>query len=128
MLPTLILALAQALPSAQAPTPTVPVKDLLHLPPPVSEAELKQILTLLTDVDDHALAEDGQLIAYATDAEQALLREAGIPFAVQIEDLTAFYADRLAADLRGRTLSVGSMGGWRTLAEIEQMRQAYGNG
>jgi hypothetical protein len=120
MIPTLLLALAQALPGAQAPAPTAPVKDLLHLPPPVSDAELRQVLTLLTDVDDHALAEDGQLIAYATDAEQALLREAGIPFAVQIEDLTAFYADRLAADLRGRTLSVGSMGGWRTLAEIEQ--------
>jgi hypothetical protein len=95
-----------------------PVKDLIHVPVP-SAAAYRSLQTLLTDVDDHhAVAREGYAIAYATDAEQAALTAAGIGFAVQIEDLQAHYAARAAAELGPRGPGVGSMGGFRTLAEI----------
>ncbi len=112
----LSLALGQGAPPAQ------PVKDLVQVPV-ANAAEFRQLNELLSDVDDHhAVAGSGLAIAYATDAEQALLAEAGIAFEVQIEDLQGHYARRAATELGqvGIAASVGSMGGFRTLAEIEQ--------
>ncbi len=95
-----------------------PVKDLLKVPVH-SAAEYRALVTLLSDVDDHhAVARTGEAIAYASDAEQALLRNAGIAFRVEIEDLQSFYAARAAAEAGPRGPGVGSMGGFRTLAEI----------
>lgn len=95
-----------------------PVKDLIHVPL-ASAAEYRALATLLSDVDDHhPAARDGFAIAYATDAEQRALDAAGVAFEVRIEDLGAWYAARAAADLGPRGPGVGSMGGFRTLAEI----------
>lgn len=111
---------------AQATPPQPQVKDLVKIPV-ADAAEFQALHALLTDIDDHqAVAMSGEATAYATDAEQQLLAAAGIPFEVQIEDLQAYYAERAAADLaaqQGGVLTggpVGSMGGFRTLAEIEQ--------
>lgn len=106
-----------------------PIKDLVHVPVQ-SHAELQTIHTLCSDVDDHhPVAMSGHAVVFATDAEQEALAEAGIAFTVEQEDLTAFYAERAAADLartqgqqqsRGTGAVVGgSMGGFKTLAEIE---------
>jgi len=119
MLSLLLLTLLQN-PTPAAPLPAAEVVDLIHLAPPGNAAELELWRSLLHDIDDHALAEGGQLIAYASDREQASLAAAGIPFAVEIEDLSGFYADRAAANRGQGRAPVGSMGGFRTLAEIEQ--------
>lgn len=110
----------------QGPVEPQPVKDLVHVP--VADAEeFQRLQRLCTDVDDHhATAMAGFAIVYATDAEQDLLADAGVPFTVAQEDLQAFYAQRAAADLaemesQGRASAAigGSMGGFKTLAEIE---------
>jgi len=116
---TLSLGLAQG--ALQQP----PIKDLLKIP--VSNVEdYQQLQLLLQDVDDHhAVAMSGEATAYATDAEQAVLLGAGIGFTVEIEDLANFYAERAAVDIaqsqaQGVAAVVGgSMGGFKTLAEIE---------
>ncbi len=119
MLTTLLLL---ALQTGQAtPAPTAEVLDLIHFPRSISAQKAAQYERLLHDIDDHALAEAGQRIAYATDAEQQALKAAGLSFSVQIENLTEYYAARAAADQQqSRLATVGSMGGFRTLAEIEQ--------
>lgn len=116
---TLSLGLAQGTP--QQP----PVKDLLKIPV-ASVEDYQELQRLLEDVDDHhAVAMSGEATAYATDAEQDLLRTAGIAFEIQIEDLASYYAQRAALDLaqtqaQGVAAVVGgSMGGFKTLAEIE---------
>lgn len=111
----------------QGPSDPHPVKDLVHVP--VADAEAYwQIQQLCSDVDDHhATSMAGYAIVFATDAEQDALAKAGIAFTVEQEDLQAFYAQRAAADLaqtqsQGRSTSAvvgGSMGGFKTLAEIE---------
>lgn len=117
ILTTLLLSLSLA---QGAPTVAQPVKDLLQIP--VADAVEYQLLQqLLSDIDDHhASASSGLATAYATDAEQELLRSAGIGFTVVIEDLQDYYAQRAARELgpTAGTASVGSMGGFRTLAEI----------
>jgi carboxypeptidase T len=107
----LFLALPQALLSLQEP------KDLVRIYPN-SAAEFDTLSGLLSDLDDHYRPADGSVIAYATDAEQDSLFSAGISFAVEIEDLSAWYAHRAAQ--AGTRAGVGSMGGFRTLAELEQ--------
>lgn len=116
---TLSLGIAQA-----TPTQT-PVKDLLQIPVASAE-EYQQLQLLLQDVDDHhAVSMSDMATAYATDAEQEVLRAAGIAFEVRIEDLQYYYAKRAALDLaqsqsQGVAAVVGgSMGGFKTLAEIE---------
>jgi hypothetical protein len=112
---TLCLGLAQGVPA------TRPVKDLVKVP--VADATaFRRLQLLLDDVDDHHdVATDGIATVYASDAEQELLRAAAIPFTVEIEDLQSYYSARAASELEqgGARLAVGSMGGFRTLAEIE---------
>lgn len=95
-----------------------PALDLLHVPVR-SPAQLTQLQTLVDDVDEHhpALAA-GYAVVYATAAERAALSRAGIPFRIEIQNLQAWYAARAAADSGQRGGPVGSMGGFRTLAEI----------
>jgi len=95
-----------------------PVKDLIHVPV-ASESEYRALHDQLSDVDDHHSAPSaGYAVAYATDLEQEALAAAGIAFEVRIEDLQSHYAARAAAELGPRGPGVGSMGGFRTLAEI----------
>ncbi|MGB0953053.1 MAG: M14 family metallopeptidase, partial [Planctomycetota bacterium] len=111
----------------QGPSDPQPIKDLVHVPIASAEA-FQQLHQFCTDVDDHhATAMAGYAVVFATDAEQDALAKAGIAFTVEQEDLQAFYAQRAAADLaqmqsqgRGTGAVVGgSMGGFKTLAEIE---------
>lgn len=95
-----------------------PAVDLLRIPVR-GAGDLRRLAALLDDVDDHhpSLAA-GYALAYATDAEQAALFAAGVPYVVQREDLAAWYAARAAADPGARGGAAGSMGGFRTWAEI----------
>lgn len=114
---SLFLALPFALPQAGA-TERQPIKDLVEVEIH-SAAEHDLLSSLCTDVDDHhGFGLHGHAVVYATDAEQALLAQNGFEFEVQIEDLASFYAER--ARLSQSRNSVGSMGGFRTLAEIHQ--------
>ncbi|NQU47977.1 MAG: zinc carboxypeptidase [Planctomycetes bacterium] len=84
-----------------------------------SQAEYDLLTRLVNDVDDHHPVQmTGHATCYLTDAEQAILQQRGFVFDVQIEDLSSFYAERARLD-SGRN-AVGSMGGFRTLAEVEQ--------
>ena len=75
------------------------------------------------DVDDHGAPqrEAGcwRVRANATDEEQALIETLGLQVFVLQEDLGAYYAAR-AAEESGLVGGPGSMGGFRTLAEINQ--------
>ena len=82
--------------------------------------QLSLLLQVARDVDDHRpVTEDGRVTLYADDAEQAYLRGLGFELEVVIENLTRHYAERAAAD-PGLRSAAGSMGGFRTLVEIEQ--------
>lgn len=95
-----------------------PIKDLVEVEIH-SPAEHDLLFELCSDVDDHhGFGLHGHAVVYATDAEQALLAERGFDFEVKIEDLASFYEER--ARLSQSRMSVGSMGGFRTLSEIHQ--------
>ena len=84
-----------------------------------SQAEYDLLTRLVNDVDDHHPVQmTGHATCYLTDAEQAILQQRGFVYEVQIEDLASFYAERARLD-SGRN-AVGSMGGFRTLAEVGQ--------
>jgi len=99
-----------------------PVKDMVEVCVG-DEAEYQLLTQTISDVDDHGapLREAGcwRVRAYATDSEQALLETLGLQVFVLQEDLSAFYAAR-AAEESGLVGGPGSMGGFRTLAEINQ--------
>lgn len=114
---SLLSALAVATPQGDASERPV-VKDLIEVQVH-SDRELDALQQLCHDVDDHhSHAMHDHVVVYATDAEQALLTQRGFDFEVRIEDLASFYAERARLD-QSRN-SVGSMGGFRTLAEIYQ--------
>jgi len=118
LIPSLLL-LAQA---AQAQSPAIekqPIKDLVEVEIS-SAAEYDALLQTCTDVDDHhPYGFHDHAVVYATDAEQLLLAERGFTFEVQIEDLATYYEERARLDSNSR-MSVGSMGGFRTWAEVIQ--------
>ncbi len=95
-------------------------KDLIKLSIQ-TPIELSCLLKIVTDLEE---SHSGLISIYADDAEQANLRAAGFDFHVEIENLSEYYAQRVAMDkqIRRRTATeLGtSMGGFRTLAEIEQ--------
>jgi murein tripeptide amidase MpaA len=114
---SLLLALQIASPQAGAQERQA-IKDLVEVEIH-SPAEHALLLDLCSDVDDHhGFGLHGHAVVYATDAEQALLTERGFEFEVEIEDLASFYEER--ARLSQGRMSVGSMGGFRTLSEIHQ--------
>jgi hypothetical protein len=99
-----------------------PIKDVIEVC--VADVAEYQILTqTISDVDDHNRpirdASCWRARAYATDAEQELLEMMGLQVFVLQEDISAFYAERAAAQ-SGLAGGPGSMGGFRTLAEINQ--------
>jgi len=83
--------------------------------------ELARLLRAARDPDDHRAPRDGRVRIFSDPEEEARLRGMGFALTVLQEDLSAFYAARAAADLEtsGPRLGVGgSMGGFKTLAEI----------
>ena len=113
-----LLALLLACPSAAAPQEP-PVLDLVEVHLRGTD-EWLLLQTLATDLDDHhPPGADGSVWLYADDAEQARLRRAGLRLEVLQEDLASFYAARAAADAGAARGLGGSMGGFKTLAEIE---------
>lgn len=118
MLCTLLLALAASGGPSQAP-----VLDLVEVRVE-SRRDLWLLRELVSDLDPHAARGARESVrVVADDEEQAQLRAAGLDFRVVQEDLTRFYAERAAGDLPPGALGLGagagSMGGFRTLAEME---------
>lgn len=108
-----------AVPQALDPQPqSNPAKDLVEVTLS-GPAEASFLFQVASDPHDHqAVAADGKVHIFADDAEQNYLSSLGFRLRVLQEDLTNFYAERAAADPL-RTVG-GSMGGFKTLAEIEQ--------
>lgn len=132
MFPPLLVALL-VLPQTPA---EAPVQGLVTVAKEALTLELVRAL----DLDLAALTRDGRVEIVADAHDRAALRDAGIPFEVEHEDLAAFYASRLTsggAARAGGTLGSwltpafgsGSMGGYYTFAEIvavlDQIHAAY---
>lgn len=96
-----------------------PVKDLVEvrLRGPSEASWLFQVAT--DPLDEVPITPDGRALVLAGDAEQAFLAALGFRLRVLQEDLAGFYAARAAADPGSRAAG-GSMGGFRTWAEILQ--------
>ena len=124
MLPTLILVVAATASQVQSLDPVPPhVIDLVEVAVSTPR-ELARLHALATDVEPHQPQRGAPWVrVLCDDAEQARLADAGFRLRVVQEDLTGFYAERAAGGLPEGALGlgsgVGSMGGFRTLAEIE---------
>jgi hypothetical protein len=82
-----------------------------------SPAELARLFRAASDPDDHFPVRGGVARVFATPEEERRLRALGFDVRVLRRDLAAFYAAR-AADDQSRLVQGGSMGGFKTLAEI----------
>ncbi len=115
-------AFAQSSPDPAGPAPKALVEVRIHDP-----AELARLRSQASDFDDHRPpSADGRVVIYADPAERARLRAAGFRLEVLIPDLSAWYANRAALDPQPRA-GVGSMGGFRTYAEILQEMDRLAN-
>jgi carboxypeptidase T len=104
--------------SAAAPIPAI--KDLVNVQIP-DRAELNRLRQLASDLDEHyANLLQGFVTIYASDAEQAMLKASGFNFQVVIENLSDYYAQRAIRERQPRQAVTNSMGGFRTLVEIER--------
>ncbi|MAF66079.1 MAG: hypothetical protein CMJ84_10550 [Planctomycetes bacterium] len=103
------------LPLVLACWPQTPVLDMVEVRV-ADRRELARLHRFASDVDDHGVVADTARV-FADDLEQIHLRSLGFELEVRVEDLAAFYSSRAAEDYSGG--AVGSMGGFRTLAEIE---------
>jgi hypothetical protein len=85
---------------------------------------------------DHSTREGDEVLFEASEADLALMKGAGIPYAVVIPDLESFYSERLLAERdlwqnapRMTGFGFGSMGGYYTFAEVvaklDEMRANY---
>jgi hypothetical protein len=105
-----------------ASPPADPILDMCEVRV-ASNADLLRLMQAARDLDDHypisggAGGTDGKVRVYADEAEEARLRADGFDLTVVQRDISAFYAARAAADA-GTTPQGGSMGGFKTLAEI----------
>lgn len=110
----LSLLLAQ---SASTPQTQPSVKDLVEATVG-SPAQAQALFASASDpLDEVPIGPQGQVLLLADRAEQARLQREGYALRVLQEDLARFYAERAAADAASRTVG-GSMGGFKTLAEI----------
>ena len=94
------------------------------------ENRAKDLQHVVSDVDVHNFdINQGFITIYADKTEQTNLQIAGFDFHVIIADLANYYAQRAINDRQTRQLQNHSMGGFRTLAEIErtldQLIQAF---
>src|SRR5262245_35164680 len=108
LLPLLAVLAAQTPLAPKIDLCTVRVRD---------RAEMDRLFAAALDADDHSRIVDGRARVYADAAEQARLRRLGFDLTVVQPDLSGFYAARAAAEPRSLTQG-GSMGGFKTLAEI----------
>src|SRR5678816_3635940 len=109
-----ILALAQS----PAPAPALPPRKDLCEVRVRSERDLARLSALVSDVDDHAPLADGWARIYSTPAEEARLVREGWELRVVQTDLANYYEQR-ALQAPNPAVMGGSMGGFKTLAEIE---------
>lgn len=86
--------------------------------------ERQRLLREASDVDDHRRRSDGRVVIYADRAEQERLARLGFELEVLRRDLGGFYARRAALSAAAGKDGAGSMGGFRTLAEIEAFLDA----
>jgi hypothetical protein len=82
-----------------------------------ARADLDRLRAAASDVDDHRPVKDGRARVYADESEQTRLRALGFDVEVVQRDLSSYYAARAAADIHP-LVQGGSMGGFKTLAEI----------
>lgn len=144
---TVLMALMLALPAlAQQPADGLPARaaafgatlDTARLV--LIERELlTRELALVLDLDLVAMREDGRLIeAIAHTADLANMEALGLPYTIEVEDLSAFYRSRLDPGAGGTpemgigvtpAYGSGSVGGYYTLAEIvsilDQLKVLY---
>jgi len=97
-----------------------------------NRAELNRLQQFARDVDEYPTnLLPGFVTIYADDAEQAILKQAGFHFQIIIENLSDYYAQRAMRERQPRQALTHSMGGFRTLTEIEQtlerLSQTYPN-
>jgi hypothetical protein len=115
MIPSFALLAVSIVPAASQVS-TAPRIDLCEVRVR-DAAELARLFRSASDPDDHYPVTDGRARIYADSAEEARLVRLGFDVTVVQRDLAAFYAARAAAD-RSRFVQGGSMGGFKTLAEI----------
>ncbi|HEV8111902.1 MAG TPA: M14 family metallopeptidase [Planctomycetota bacterium] len=81
------------------------------------DAERERLFRAARDPDDHFPVTDGKARIYSDPLEEARLVRMGFDLTVVQPDLSSYYATRAAADAKSLTQG-GSMGGFKTLAEI----------
>lgn len=83
-----------------------------------SEDRLQTLQNLVPDIE---IINENKVLLYADKRLQNVLKRREFKFSIKISNLEEFYARRAQADLvRRNAKGVGSMGGYRTFAEIEQ--------
>ena len=131
-----LLALAASLPPVQDPPQQV--QHMVDVE--VNAREMGRLRRLDLDLARVDLV-GGRAEVVVTPAELQLLKDTGLPYRIRIENISEYYAQRLAEDTNapggpyGTWLSPpfgqGGMGGYYTLAELnsvlDQMRAAYPN-
>ena len=115
MLATLAVSLSAQL--STSASPGAPERIDLCEVRVASRAELARLFRLASDPDDHFRVRDGVARIYAGEGEERRLRALGFDLTVLRRDLASFYAARAASD-PARLIQGGSMGGFKTLAEI----------
>lgn len=126
-LPLLLWAATAQQPDIQ---PAPPIKDLVEVQLS-GRSEAHYLYQVASDPHDHGgIDEQGRAWIFADDAEQDHLASLGFRLNVVQEDLSAFYAARAKQNPAPRGVG-GSMGGFKTLAEINQamddLQAAYPN-
>jgi hypothetical protein len=121
----LALLIALALPPQRAEAPPAAAPRIDQVAVRVrSRAELERLARLASDVDDHRGVRDGRVVIHADADEQERLARLGFELEVRRRDLAGFYARRAARSAAAGVDGAGSMGGFRTLAEIEAFLDA----
>ncbi len=83
-----------------------------------SDERLQVLQSLVPDVE---ILNDNKVLLYADKRLQNVLKRREFEFTIKISDLQEYYARRAQADMvRRNAKTTGSMGGFRTFAEIEQ--------
>lgn len=83
-----------------------------------SEEHLELLQHLAPDIE---IINENKVLLYADKRLQQVLKHRDFKFSIKIINLEDYYARRAHADLKRRTAKpAGSMGGYRTFAEIEQ--------
>jgi hypothetical protein len=121
LLISVVTAISHSTPDTMSP-PAEPIVDLCEVRVR-SSVDALRVMQAASDFDDHypisgsAGSTSGTVRVYADAAEQARLRGMGFDLTVVQRDIAAFYVARAASDV-AKPAQGGSMGGFKTLAEI----------